>query len=278
MAEQFTHDGLARDLAGQLRSPKTLVWENMQMGSSGSCRPDVFQIRKSFSDPRPTSYEVKVSVSDFRGDVNAGKWEKYLEFSQCVIFAVQKGLITKDDIPPGAGLIVRTDKVWRLTKKPTLTSWEWSPDVCVKLLIDGVDRYHEQKKHILAAQASDFIARKTALKKIGKEIGSDISEYLENKGIVRYTLEQAERIKKDAEQEQEQWRRDLAKALRIDVPDDNTFQFSIRHKLNKRIELLKNGDEFTALKRKIDHFERATAGLNAAMAAIQDDFFVKDRS
>jgi len=79
------HDALAEDLAQHLRSDKRMVWTDMQLGPSGSARPDVFTLDKVYSRPAPTAYECKISRADLRADTTSGKWQKYLQFAGAVI-------------------------------------------------------------------------------------------------------------------------------------------------------------------------------------------------
>jgi hypothetical protein len=137
MARTWKHDELAHDLAQHLLTPKRLLWCDMQLGPAGSPRPDVYAIDKSFAHPRATSYEVKVSQSDFRADVTAGKWQSYLAFSSGVFFAAPAGLLSREDVPKGCGLMVRGDEGWRTMRAPTLQPFRLTADACLKLLIDG---------------------------------------------------------------------------------------------------------------------------------------------
>lgn len=134
------HDALAADLAQYLRSDQRMVWTDMQLGPSGSPRPDVYTLDKSYSNPLPTAYECKISRSDLRSDTTSGKWQKYLQFAGAVIFAVPDGLCTPADIPAGCGLIVRKAAVWRHVRKATRRAVSLPMDACMKLLIDGVGR------------------------------------------------------------------------------------------------------------------------------------------
>ncbi len=135
------HNALAADLADHLRGGDRLVWTDMQIGPSGSPRPDVYTVPKVYSRFTPIAYEVKVSTSDFRRDVTAGKWQAYLKYASAVIFAVPAGLVGKADIPPGCGLIVRHDAVWRTAKGPTLGHCDTLPrEAWMKLLLDGAER------------------------------------------------------------------------------------------------------------------------------------------
>lgn len=139
------HNDLAADLAQHLRSDKRMVWTDMQLGPSGSPRPDVYTLEKSYSSPIPTAYEIKISRSDLRSDTTSGKWQKYLAFAGAVIFAVPDGLCTPADIPAGCGLIVRKAATWRHVRKATRTTCSLPMDACMKLLIDGVGRTVERR-------------------------------------------------------------------------------------------------------------------------------------
>lgn len=170
----WTHNALAEDLAAHLRGASDrLIWTDMQLGPAGSPRPDVYSVPCSFARFQPVAYECKISVADFRRDVTAGKWTSYLRFAAGVIFAAPAGLLKKDDIPAGCGLIVRGHDGWRTLKGPTLKNMENLPrDAWVKLIIDGLPREIERAKregraeivsewkltHLLRAKLGDLVA------------------------------------------------------------------------------------------------------------------------
>lgn len=83
------HDELARSLADHLRAPDRMVWCDLQLGPSGSPRPDVYTIFKSYVRPHPVAYECKVSYADYRGDITSGKWQTYLKYACGVYFACE---------------------------------------------------------------------------------------------------------------------------------------------------------------------------------------------
>ncbi|MEK6290061.1 MAG: hypothetical protein V4793_01520 [Paraburkholderia tropica] len=170
----WTHNALAEDLAAHLRGASDrLIWTDMQLGPAGSPRPDVYSVPCSFARFQPVAYECKISVADFRRDVTAGKWTSYLRFAAGVIFAAPAGLLKKDDVPPGCGLIVRGPDGWRTLKGPTLKNMENLPrDAWVKLIVDGLPREIERQKcqgraeivsewkltHMLRAKLGDLVA------------------------------------------------------------------------------------------------------------------------
>lgn len=136
----LSHNELAHNLATHLMNDNRMVWEDIPVGRAGSIRPDVLTIEKSFSNPNPISYEIKVSVQDFRSDITSGKWKGYLDFSDGVVFAVPKGLITKNDIPTGCGLITFNGEFWNTVKRPTLQNSALDNELLLKLLIGGKER------------------------------------------------------------------------------------------------------------------------------------------
>lgn len=144
----WKHNALADDLAGYLSSPERMIWTDMQLGPSGSPRPDVYSIRKSYSKPQPMAFECKISRSDLRSDTTSGKWQTYLKYASGVVFAVPDGLATAGDIPEGCGLIVRKAKEWRYVRRPTLRPVQVPFDACMKLLIDGVNRTYARAQPV----------------------------------------------------------------------------------------------------------------------------------
>jgi hypothetical protein len=181
----MTHDELASDLAAHLRaSGDVIAWENMQMGPSGSPRPDVYIMQKSYSRFCPMAYEVKVSVADFRSDVTSGKWQSYLQYASGVVFAVPLGLINKDDLPKGCGLIVRGEG-WRHVKKPILQPISTLPhDAWMKLMIDGINRVDPAARLAIRHEYA-------SAEKMRKRFGEDIASLLSKRELAKYRIEES---------------------------------------------------------------------------------------
>lgn len=167
---KLTHDQLATDLAEHLRGTSNrITWEDMQLGESGSPRPDVYTMEPTYTRLTFEAFECKVSVADFRRDVTAGKWQSYLAFANSVTFAAPTGLITKDMIPPTCGLILRgANGGWRYAKKPVshqLTELPWK--AWIKLLLDGIDRANGTKR---LAHFNAWQAQRTLEAKFGEDV------------------------------------------------------------------------------------------------------------
>lgn len=175
----WKHDDLQRDLAAHLRgyARPAMVWTNMQLGSAGSPRPDVYTIEPTYTALRAMAYEIKVSRSDFLRDAQAGKALTYLNYAGAVVFAAPKGMLSKAEIPAGCGLIERGPDAWRFVKKPTIQPIKTLPfEAWMKLLIDGRDRDEGSGLPIKPRDANEWVQRERARKMLGAELGKMIAD------------------------------------------------------------------------------------------------------
>lgn len=109
----WEHDELAHDLANTRRNVGEIVAERLGLGSWGGREQlDVAAMRPSWSNPRPTAYEIKVTRSDFLSDVRSEKYARYLPFVSRLYYATPAGLVKPSEIPPGVGLVVRGPNGW----------------------------------------------------------------------------------------------------------------------------------------------------------------------
>ncbi|MBW2638503.1 MAG: MmcB family DNA repair protein [Deltaproteobacteria bacterium] len=160
-----------------------MIWTDMPMEQAGSCRPDVFTLHKSFTRPRPTAYEIKVSISDFRSDITSGKWQKYLKYAGAVTFCVPKGLVSKSDIPAGCGLMVRGDESWRTVKAPTIQKIPDLPvNTWMKLLMSGIDQEYSMRRADREHQFSQYSAAR-------KNFGEDVAQVILDIGGARSLID-----------------------------------------------------------------------------------------
>ncbi len=237
----WTHNALAEDLAAHLRGASDrLVWTDMQLGPAGSPRPDVYSVPCSFARFQPVAYECKISVADFRRDVTAGKWTSYLRFAAGVIFAAPAGLLKKDDIPAGCGLIVRGPDGWRTLKGPTLKNMENLPrDAWVKLTIDGLPREIERaKREGRAAIVSEW--KLTHL--LRAKLGDLVAEAVRDRLSAEHRLHDATEALKTAAKEAEDERQLILSRSRERAQRDATLIDDARAKLAAALGLRRNAD------------------------------------
>lgn len=261
--KKWGHDELLADLAEHLVRPERMMWLDMPMEDSGSCRPDAFTINKSFTNPKPIAYEIKVSISDFRSDITSGKWQKYLNYAGAVIFCVPKGMITKADIPNGCGLMVRGDESWRTMKAPTIQKM---PDLPVKtwlkLLMSGVEQEYKVARE---KRADSFHSYTSAKKHFSEDVYLVISGIENARNHIKYleskykTLEINHKARSERHREKmiEDIKSDRDSLDRVLKEFSDLFGFSVKNSWNIRqsLEAIKNrcdeGHEVARLRKVI---------------------------
>ncbi|MCZ7836162.1 MmcB family DNA repair protein [Atlantibacter hermannii] len=201
----WKHDALAHDLAEHLRqNTARIIWEDMQLGPSGTARPDVYAIPCSFSKFCPVVYEIKVSVSDFRADVTAGKYTKYFSYASAVVFAVPEGMLKKSDIPEGCGLMVRKESGWHTLKGPTMRSIDNLPrDAWIKLVIDGIRRETERSR-LTMRSAPVYVDERRLAQRHGDEIARLVSQAYNAKARLESAIQNQEKRRAEVFQQTEQ--------------------------------------------------------------------------
>lgn len=183
----MTHQDLVDSLVNRfLSSPNMLVLAQIGIGSrylQGSIPiPDVMTLRYCYNRPDITIYEVKASLSDFRQDVNKGKYRRYIPFCDRIYFAVPRGLINKTDTPQETGLITYNDdkKSWAVIKaspryKAELGQIEW-----LSLMFAKAETGQEVRK----LRTRINLRENAELSQKALRLGSDIRHKLE--GIEAY--------------------------------------------------------------------------------------------
>lgn len=262
----WKHDDLMGDLASHLCAPDRLVWQDLQIGPSGSPRPDVFTLQKSYARPQPSAYECKISVSDFRSDITSGKWHSYLEFSGSVTFCIPAGLVKKDDIPNGCGLMMRGPEGWHTHRKATRQAVRFNHDHLMKLLIDGYGRELGQielrRREMRQALAADKLC-----KKFGRDVAEVIRDLGNAKRMVQYYTEQGESkrekaredVKQIIESQQEEWK-NLATVLGL---PEKSGQWEIKRAI-MALARPDHSNQVATLKRGIADIERIARGMASA--------------
>lgn len=215
--EKMTHNALAEDLAQHLRAGTgRMVWTDTQLGPSGSPRPDVYSLDKSFSNFKADAYEIKVSVSDFRRDITAGKWQSYRPFAHRVWFAFERGLVPISDVPRECGVILRGEGgTWRAARKPTAQVLETLPMKCwMKLLLESNP---DQPAQPIPRRGDSWALVEKARKKFGDELAELLGS--RDRAQARLQAEAAELdrqsivLRERAATERKQWDQERARQM-----------------------------------------------------------------
>lgn len=103
---------------------------------------DGLAIRKSWTSPCFTGYEIKVSRSDFLRDA---KFYTYEELCNCLYIVCPKGMIDRTELPESVGLMYYDPEKKTITtkKKAIYRKIEYSPDLLLYIIYTRLssDRY-----------------------------------------------------------------------------------------------------------------------------------------
>lgn len=278
----YDHDGLAADLTRTRWESGDIAAQEVNLGPKSGVKlgtrgqADVVSIRPSWSKPRPTTYEVKVSRSDFLSDIRSEKWKRYLPWSKRFYFATPRGLVEKDEMPKGVGLMYRNENGWYSVKASRLhhrdDERERQSELAMALLLSlkpsPWDLPHPDRKERLRLLAE----RQRGAKVYGEELALKLSrmDELEKKDdraedakeTLRVALEgdhYFSRIDKLAEKAAEELREGpygaynrVLKRVHEVMPIDEAFDpMSLAGHVSRRMEELKE------LRRRVDGSEDA---------------------
>lgn len=190
---------------------------------------DGLAIKKSYTRPCVTGYEIKISRSDFLQDA---KWHLYLQYCNEFYFVVSKGLIKKEELPDNVGLIYYNPKTHNLrTVKKALWRQIDEPVGVYKYIIysrleeDRIPFYNdraeyakaylknkEDKKNVgyrlggkLAQDTAEAYAQLEVIQKEMKQMDADVwkavREILHQRGIMSYWKNSPEEVAEKLEKE-----------------------------------------------------------------------------
>lgn len=218
----------------------------------GLLKFDGLAIRKSYTGPCITGYEIKVSRGDFLQDA---KWHLYLQYCNEFYFVVPAGLIAKEELPDNVGLIYYYQDTGYLKKKKKALFRKIEEPVGVykyiifsRLEQDRLPFYESRAEY-----AHDYLEDKANKKRIGKELGSKMAKELEEcehkLASLTDMVNQKELLKAITKvlenhgiwtwRKTEQVIEDLEKALSGSYPDElDSVERDVRHALN-RLEKIK---------------------------------------
>lgn len=163
---------LAQDLAEYLRLSGWLTFTEIAVHGIEDGRVDVAAVKPhQYAQKDLRAYEIKVTRQDFHADERENKWRKYLNVFHRVYFAIPAGLLTKDEIPHDAGLIVRNEKGWRVAKAPkSQKPPNLSANAVLSLLFRGCEEHRALRRLTDRISAEENIPLHEKAKNIGWEI------------------------------------------------------------------------------------------------------------
>jgi len=165
---------LQLDLAEYLRNCGLLTYTEIEVrGADG--RIDIVAIKPhQYSHKDIRGYEVKLTKDCFLRD---NKYENYLDVVNRFYFAAPKGILSKEDIPEGLGLIVRSENGWHVVKAPKRNNpAKLNADAVLSLLYRGYEETLKSRDLRDRIIAENNVALKDKAKNIGWEIAKRLNE------------------------------------------------------------------------------------------------------
>lgn len=141
---------------------------------------DGLSITKSYTKPCIVGYEIKVSRSDFLQD---NKWHLYLQYCNEFFFVVPKGLVKKDELPDGVGLIYyspNTKETLHTVKKALYRQIEEPVGVYKYIIYSRLEEDRLPFYEDRADYVRDYLEDKAYKKSIGDRLGSKMAKELQS--------------------------------------------------------------------------------------------------
>ncbi len=182
MSEKITQKVTSTEIKLALREwkPKDYFLTEVKNGSTyfppaqGLLIFDGIGIRKSYTQPCITIYEIKVSRSDFLQDP---KWKLYLQYCNEFYFVVPRGLIDKSELPEDVGLIYYNPETKKLLTRQKSkyreceNPYEVYQYIIYSRLAENPHPFYEKR----ADYARDYLADKADKKYLGNVLGSKMA-------------------------------------------------------------------------------------------------------
>lgn len=140
---------------------------------------DGLAITKSYTKPCITGYEIKVSRGDFLGDP---KWHLYLQYCNEFFFVVPKGLIRKEELPDGVGLIYydpEAKKVLHTVKKALYRKIDEPIGIYRYIIYSRLSQERIPFYENRAEYARDYLEDRAYKRGIGSALGSKMAKDLQ---------------------------------------------------------------------------------------------------
>ena len=134
---------------------------------------DGLAIRKSWTKPCFTGYEVKVSRSDFLRDA---KFYTYEEICNCLYIVCPKGMIERTEVPESVGLMYYDPEKKTITtrKKAIWRKVEYSPDLLLYIIYSRLD----SDRYPFFSSSKEYFTEYVEQKKNSKQLGRAVSSRL----------------------------------------------------------------------------------------------------
>ena len=247
-----------------IRHSKDLFVTECKTGSGWAGAPilDGWAMKKSWNDSLYTGYEIKVSRGDFLQDE---KWMKYLPFCNHFYFICPWGIINKNEVPQGCGLMYISqngNKTYVKVKAPYREIDDKNLTTIMKYVLMSrtkiVESNYNSAEVTKLQQVEQFINKKENSRFYGQCLSKKLSELYANK-IHKVQIENAELLDENKKLQEV---KAFCVTNKIDIKSLSIYD------LNNRIERLLKHDP---LRNKFENMQRLIYLLRQDAERMHDD-------
>lgn len=157
---------------------------------------DGLAVRKSWTSPCFTGYEIKVSRGDFLRDA---KFYTYEELCNCLYIVCPKGMIDRTELPESVGLMYydAAKRTLQTKKKAIYRKIEYSPDLLMYIIYSRLDSDRYPFFSSKEEYFREYVAHKRDSKLLGYSVGTRLVQ--ENAELVK-KLERIDTFRKNMDE------------------------------------------------------------------------------
>lgn len=211
---------------------------------------DGLAIKKSWTKPCLTGYEIKVSRSDFMNDE---KWPVYKELCHRFYFACPRGLIQPEELPDDAGLLWFNPekKTFYTKKKAMFRDIEMSADLFYYIILSRLENekhpFFSSKREMLEQYVLDKVNKQALGRKVASKMAKELVELERENRDLKRKVERHDQNESDFKRLQEVMRKnglnvhrwnaadELEKALTTTVPPKFMETLQVIQNASKRL-------------------------------------------
>ncbi len=218
-------------------------------------RMDAWAMKKSWARPASFCYEIKVARSDFLRDE---KWQGYLPYCSDFYFVAPHGLISPDELPPEAGLLVASKNLTRLyaKKKAARRDVDLPEDLYRYLLMW---RTRIVSADTVATTPREWWAKWLREKELNRELGWKVSKALHQ--VIEQKIAKVEKENKRLKAQNESFA-DVRECLeRLGVDEHYAPEWRVEQKVRETLPKMLGDD--------IDRLCEALGGFRGALKELE---------
>jgi hypothetical protein len=170
---QWSTAALTQDFLKKLRLDRMFAVTEATLRDQTGQRADILAMHRTLNNRPFLIIEIKTSRGDLLGDLRREKWRGYLS-DGAVAFAFPAGLADPKEIPPEAGVVVRSRNGWRWARSPR---WHMAPPptpyLYRRMILTLADQVAERTADLYRPKARGLF---DAARKQGQETGRRLAE------------------------------------------------------------------------------------------------------